>query len=135
MSTLIRSTTDLFIRLGLAALALTNAYIHSTLGGPMFTLNAVGFAVLAVALVAPVGIARDLRWLTRIALAGYAATTAIGWLLFGARYDVGYLSFGLDLAIVAIATLDSVLADGSPVSVARRLIRFGTFHLPPPAGV
>ena len=35
--------TDIAIRAGIVVLALSTAYIHSTLGGLLFTLNALGY--------------------------------------------------------------------------------------------
>lgn len=116
-------------RLVAVALALGTAYIHSTLGGLMFTLNAIGFATLAVALVAPIRLflperyARPLRLLARLGLLGFAALTIGGWLLFGARYSTGYLATGIEVLIVLVASFDIVRAVGGPVSVARELLR------------
>jgi hypothetical protein len=130
MTTRTRANADIALRIGVAALALLNGYIHSQLGGLMFTLNAVGFVVLAVALVAPIWPAPQVRWLTRLAVAGYAAATAAGWLLFGARYDTGYISFALDLLILAVVAADSLLVDGSPVTIARKLVRLASKVVP-----
>jgi hypothetical protein len=129
-----RNSVDTTLRFTIAGLALASASIHSTLGGAMFTLNAIGFAVLAVALVAPIALAERARWLTRLAVAGYAAATAVGWALFGARYETGYVSFALDLAIVGLALFDSFVADGSPIAIARRMLRLGASILPHASG-
>ena len=134
MNAITRSRVDVVLRVGIAGLALANAYIHSTLGSTMFTLNAIGFFVLAVALVAPIAIADRARFLTRLAVAGYAAATATGWFLFGARYDMGYLSFAIDLTIVGLALADSFIADGSPLAIARRVVSIGARFAPHPAG-
>ena len=134
MSTKAKVNVDIALRVAVAALAVVNGYIHSTLGGTMFTLNAVGFVVLAVALVAPISLAGQARWLTRLAVAGYAVATATGWYLFGARYDVGYISFALDLTIFALVAIDSFVADGSPVTIARRLVNLGARFVPGTAG-
>ncbi len=125
---------DFALRGSVAALALVDGYIHSTLGGLMFTLNAAGFVVLAVALVAPIGLAGHVRWLTRLAVLGFAASTAVGWYLFGARYDTGYIATAIDLVIVALNAADSFLVDGSPVAIARRLVRLGARFVPGSSG-
>ncbi len=44
---------DVAIRAAIVALTLSTAYIHSTLGGLLFTLNAVGYVVAAVAMIVP----------------------------------------------------------------------------------
>jgi hypothetical protein len=129
-----KTRADVVLRVTVAALAVANGWIHSQLGGLMFTLNAVGFVVLAVALVAPVWPAPQLRFLTRLAVAGYAGATAFGWLLFGARYDMGYLSFALDIAIMTLVAVDSLIADGSPIAIAKKLVRLGSRFVPGAAG-
>ncbi len=134
MNTVTKSRVDVALRVGVAGLAVANGYIHSQLGGLMFTLNAVGFVVLAAALLAPVWPAPQVRWLTRLAVAGYAAATATGWMLFGARYDMGYISFALDITILAVVAADSFVADGSPVTIARKLVRLGARFVPGTAG-
>src|SRR6476619_2629208 len=83
--------TDIAIRATIVVLALATGVIHATLGGPLFTLNAAGYVVAAVAMVIPLGIAIRYRWFIRLGLIGYAATAIVGWLLIGPRYDVAYL--------------------------------------------
>ncbi len=134
MNTSSKVKVDVVLRVAVAALALANGYIHSTLGGLQFTLNAIGFVVLAIALIAPVWPFGQVRWLTRLAVIGFAGTTAIGWYLFGARYNVGYLSVAIDLTIVALAAIDSYVAVGSPVQIARRIVRLGGRFVPGLAG-
>ena len=108
-------------------LSLTTAVIHYTIGGfttfmgLMFYANAAGFAVLAAAFVAPIALARRLQWLTRLALIGFSAATAIGWVLFGARYDMGYLATGIEVLIVGVLLVDAYRVHGSPARVLRSL--------------
>ena len=56
---------DVAIRAAIVALALSTAYIHSTLGGLLFTLNAIGYVVAAVAMIVPLAIAVRFRWIVR----------------------------------------------------------------------
>jgi hypothetical protein len=42
--------------------------------------------------------------------------------LFGARYEIGYLATGIEFAIVAIVAIDMLLAYGGPVATARRIM-------------
>jgi hypothetical protein len=66
MSTLTRSdAAGVILRAGIVALALTTAYIHSTLGGVLFTLNAVGYAVLAAASLVPITFVAERRLVVR----------------------------------------------------------------------
>ena len=51
---------DVVIRIAIVGLVLGTAYIHSTLGGLLFTLNALGYLVAAVAIVIPLGARRPL---------------------------------------------------------------------------
>lgn len=110
------------LRIGTVVLALTTAAIHISLGGMLFLLNAAGFAVLAVALIVPGALAARFRWAPRLGLAGFSAATIGGWLLFGARYEMGYLATGIEVAIIALLVVDLVQAYGSPVALTRRVI-------------
>ena len=44
-------TSDVIVRAVIVGLALATGYIHFTLGGLLFTLNAAGYAVAAVAVI------------------------------------------------------------------------------------
>jgi hypothetical protein len=114
---------DISLRAGIVALTLATAFIHSTLGGMLFTLNALGYVALAMAMVLPIGLFRDIRWLTRVVLVGYTATTVIGWYLIGPRYDTAYIAKGIELVLIALLIVESYHVDGSPVRIARRLSR------------
>jgi hypothetical protein len=111
---------DVVIRVLIVGLALGTSYIHSTLGGMLFTLNAIGYAVAAFAMVAPLGIASRFRWVVRLGLIGYAATTIVGWYLFGPRYDVAYLTKAIEIALIALLAVDFFRRDGNPITVIRR---------------
>ncbi len=113
---------DVALRVVAVALALGTSYIHSTLGGLLFTLNAVGYATLAVALIVPLGIADRYRVLVRLAFLGFAASTVAGWVAFGARYDMGYLATGIEVVLIAVLALDTYRVDGGPEAIARRLL-------------
>jgi hypothetical protein len=106
---------------GVVLLTLSTSYIHSTLGGLLFTLNALGYAGLAIAMVVPIGLADRFRWLIRLALLGFTLATIGGWVLFGARYDVAYLSKAIEVVLVALLLVSIYRFDGGPASVARRL--------------
>ena len=115
------SALDLALRAGIVMLAMAAAYIHWTLGGLLFTLNAVGFAVGALAMVAPLVIAERHRWPARIGLAAYAATTVTIWALQGPRYTTAYLAAAIEVALIALIALDVMRRD-------RELFR--SVHLP-----
>ena len=107
------------LRIAIVALTLATAQIHATLGGVMFTLNAIGYATLAAAMVMPGPIGR-IRWLTRYALIGFTATTIVGWLAFGARFDLAYIDKAIEVALIGLLLIESWVIDGGPLAVARR---------------
>ena len=106
---------------GTVVLTLGTAYIHSTLGGWLFTLNAIGYATLAVALIVPIALAARFRWLVRLALLGFTLTTIAGWILFGARYDVAYVDKGIEVVLVALLVVGLYRFDGGAAGVIARL--------------
>lgn len=110
------------LRAAIVALALATAWIHTTLGGTLFLLNALGFGAFAVAMVVPGPIGR-LRWLTRYGLVGFTAVTIGAWVLVGARFDVAYLAKGIEVALIALLLLESWAVDGGPLAILRRLRR------------
>ena len=112
------------LRIGIVALTLATAYIHATLGSLLFTLNAIGYAVLAAALVLPGPVARG-RWLVRLALIGLTGATIAGWVAFGARFPLAYLDKGIEVAMVLALIVDLWVNDGGPIAIARRIV-----HLP-----
>jgi hypothetical protein len=114
------TATDALIRVAIVGLTLATAYIHSTLGGLLFTLNALGYVVAAVAMVAPLALASRFRWVIRVGLMGYAATTIIGWAIQGPFYSTAYIAKGIEVALIAMLALDLVRFDGNPVALVRR---------------
>lgn len=116
------TATDSTLRIAIVTLALATGVIHATLGGPLFTLNAAGYAVAAVAMLIPLGIAVRLRWLVRLGLIGYAAMAIVGWLLIGPRYDVAYLAKAIEVTLIALLAIEFARIDGNPFSVIRRAL-------------
>ena len=88
--------SDVVIRAGIVGLALATAYIHSTLGGLLFTLN------------------------IRLGLMGYAATTILGWAIQGPYYSTAYLAKGIEVALIVLVAIDFARMDGNPVTLVRR---------------
>jgi hypothetical protein len=114
---------DIALRIAIVALALGTAYIHLTLGGRLFTLTAIGYAAFALALVVPIAVAERFRWLIRIGLIGYALSVVGGWVIDGPRYDVAYFTKAIELALIALLTIDFARRDGNPVERIRRETR------------
>jgi len=111
---------------GAVLLTLATSYIHSTLGGLLFTLNALGYAALAVAIVLPIRLLDRFRWLIRLALLGFTLLTIGGWVLFGARYNVAYLTKAIEAVLVALLVVSIYRFDGGPAGVVARLRKLPT---------
>src|SRR3972149_8160237 len=119
-----RDRAAIALVVGAVVLTLATAFIPLTLGGPLgllFRMNAVGYAVLAVALVVPIGLADRFRWLIRLALLGFVLATMGGWVLIGARYDVAYLEKALAAVLGAFLVVSIYRFDGGPTGVLARL--------------
>jgi hypothetical protein len=117
------SDADIVLRVAIVALTLATAYIHLTLGGLLFTLNAIGYLVGAAAMAIPIAIAVRHRWLVRIGLAGYAATTIVGWAIDPIFYPTAYLAKAIELALIALLAVDFIRRDGNPIDRIRHEIR------------
>lgn len=120
-----RRTSAADIVLGTTAVALTmaTAYIHSTLGGVLFTLNAIGYVVGAAALVVPIALVARNRWLVRIGLAGYAATSIAAWAVAPTLYSTAYLAKAIELSLVTVLAIDFVRHDDNPIERVRHDVR------------
>ena len=120
-------TTNRALGAGLAvvivALALATGYIHSTLGGLLFTLNAIGYAGLAALYLlgswAPLPIVQRFSWFPRVALVGYAALTIAGWAIQGPFYGTAYLAKAIEVAIIVLVAVDVFRVWGSPMAIVR----------------
>ena len=110
------------LRAIIVGLTLVTGYIHSTLGGPLFSLNAVGYAVAALAMIVPLGIAIRYRGVVRLGLIAYAATTIVGWALMGPRYPTAYLAKADELLLIAVLAVDFLRADGNPLAYVRSVV-------------
>ena len=113
---------DIALRVAIVGLALATGYIHSTLGGLLFTLNAVGYLVAAVAIVIPIALAVRFRWVVRLGLIGYAATAIVAWAVQGPYYTTAYIAKGIEVALIILVAIDFVRMDGNPVNVVKREI-------------
>jgi len=120
--------SDVGLRAVIVALAVATGYIHSTLGGLLFTLNAVGYATFAVAMIVPLALALRFRWAIRLALIGYAATTIVGWAVQGPYFTTAYIAKAIEVALIVAVAVDFARMDGDPVAVVKReLATFGSF--------
>jgi hypothetical protein len=114
------SPAGLTLRSAIVALALATGWIHSTLGGLLFSLNAVGYVVAAAAMAAPIGLAIRLRWFIRLGLIAYAATAIGAWFVMGPRYDIAYIAKAIEVALIALLLVEVRAYDGNPLRRLRR---------------
>jgi len=113
------------LRFGIVALTLGTAYIHSTLGGLLFTLNATGYAVAAIAMIVPIALAVRFRWFIRLGLMGYALTAIVAWAIQGPYFTTAYIAKGIEVALIFLLVVDFLRADGNPVKVVKREVKAG----------
>jgi hypothetical protein len=91
-------------------LALTTAYVHLTLGGLLFTANAIGYAVLGG--LYALGTAVEGRpfgrfsWMPRIALLGFTLATIAGYLAMGPYFTLGWVAKAVEVALVTLLAAD-----------------------------
>ena len=102
-------------------LTLAAAIIHLTLGGTLFLLNGAGYLALGAAYLAavalPIPAVRRLSWLPRTALAVYASVTIVAYLVIGPYFTLGWVTKGIELAIVLLVVADLLIdADASRAS-------------------
>jgi hypothetical protein len=112
---------DVVLVAGTVILTLATAYIHSTLGGLLFTMNAIGYTVLALALIVPIPLFARFRWLIRLGLLGFVLATIGGWILFGARYDVAYFDKAIEVVLIGFLVVSIYRFDGGVAGVIAKL--------------
>jgi hypothetical protein len=126
---MLKRSASLVLAVAIVELTLTTAYIHLTLGGPLFTLNAAGYAALAAAIGVAAFVSHPLvervSWLPRVGLAGYTAVTIGAYLVIGPYFTLGWVAKGIEVAILTLLAADVVLAYGSVGGLARAAL--GTF--------
>lgn len=113
------------LTIAIVDLALITAYIHLTLGGTLFTLNAIGYAALAAALVAsavPHPFVRRFAWLPRVGLGAYAALTIGAYLVMGPYFTLGWIAKGIEVAILVLLAADLFRLYGSPNGLLRAAV-------------
>lgn len=124
MTTLLRSrAVGALLTAAIVGLTLATASIHFGLGGLLFTLNGLGYVGLAVLVVigaaVPLAIVERFSWFPRVALAGYAATTIVAYLVMGPYFTLGYIAKGIEAAIIVLLLVDVVRVYGSPAALVR----------------
>jgi hypothetical protein len=111
-----RRAAGLILTVAIVELTLTTAYIHFSLGGLLFTLNAAGYAALALSLVLttlrPGGLIGRIGWLPRIGLAGYTLATIGGYLVMGPYFALGWVAKAVEVAILTLLVADMAQLPG-----------------------
>ena len=131
--TLSSRAVGLALTAGIVELTLTTAYIHFSLGGLLFMLNAAGYAALATAIVVGAAVRQPflarLSWLPRLGLAGWTATTIGAYLVTGPYFDLGWITKAIEVAILTLLAADVVRVYGSPAGLVRAIA--GSFRTAP----
>ena len=109
----------------IVVLALTSAAIHLRLGALLFTLNALGYTVLAAAVGASAVSSHPLvvrfRWLPRVALIGYALASIVAWMVVGGFYVLGYFTKAVELVLIALVMIDLYRLYGGPRGLVQQV--------------
>lgn len=111
------------LAVAIVELTLTTAYIHLTLGGVLFTLNAAGYAALAAAFVLITVVRHPLMerfaWMPRLGLAGYTAVTIGAYLVLGPYFSLGWVAKAIEIAILTLLVADIRRAYATPTGLVR----------------
>jgi hypothetical protein len=97
-------------------LTAATAFIHLFLGGPLFTLNGLGYVALLAAYVvsvtAPLAIMQRFSWLARLALIAYTLVTIAAYLVIGPYFPLGWAAKAIEVGIVGLLLADLLMAFG-----------------------
>ena len=111
------------IVVAIVVLTLTTAYIHLSLGSLLFTLNAIGYAAFAVAMIVIATgrhpLVQRFDWMPRAGLAAYTATTIGAYLVIGPYFGLGWIAKAVEVAILTLLLVDVFRAYGSPLGLIR----------------
>lgn len=122
-----RTIVPVVLRGAIVALALSTAYLHFTLGGIQFVAAAAGYVALTVAMVAPLKLARDARWLTRLALMGFAAGTIGAWFIQG--HPIFFQAVAakvIEVVLIGLVAVEEYVEVGGPIAIAKRMFNLGS---------
>ena len=120
----VRDGLSVVLLLATLGLTFTTAWIHFSLGGTLFLLNALGYVALAVAVALAFAIRmpiiQRLGWLPRLALMGYAAVTIVAWAIMGPYFQLAYIAKAVEVALILVLAVDIVRTYGGPAELFRR---------------
>ena len=89
------------LTLVIVELTAATAYVHFGLGGALFTLNGIGYVTLAAA---------------------YALVTIGAYLVTGSYFALGWITKGIELAIVGALAAEMLIVYGSPRNLWRAVL-------------
>ncbi len=114
------------LTVAIVGLTLATAYIHYSLGGLLFTLNATGYVGLAGLVVIGATVRHPLverfAWLPRIGLIGFAAMTIAAYLVIGPYFSLGWIAKAIEVTLIGLLVLDILRVHGSPAGLVRAAI-------------
>ena len=113
---------DVVVRAVIVGLVLATGYIHFTLGGLLFTLNAAGYLVAAVAMIVPLALAVRFRWIVRVGLIGYAATAIVAWAVMGPYFSTAYIAKAIEVSLIVLVVVDIYRVYGGLPNVTRQAV-------------
>jgi len=123
MSLLRSRAAGFVVTAAIVGLTAATAYIHLGLGGLLFTLNGLGYIGLAGLIVigaaAPFALVERFSWMPRLGLMGYTLATIGGYLVMGPYFTLGFVAKGIEVALLAVLTLDVIRVYGSPMGMVR----------------
>jgi hypothetical protein len=109
----INSTPRILLTGVILELTLATAFIHFSLGGTLFLLNAAGYLALGVAYlgaaILPIEVVRRFSWVPRVGLAAFASVTIIAYLVIGPHFTLGWVTKGIEAAIVMLVIADLLI--------------------------
>ena len=106
----------------IVGLTLATAYIHFTLGGVLFTLNALGYVGLAMAFVVaaiPFPSVERFSWLPRVGLAAFTAITIGAYLVIGPYFSLGWIAKAVEVGMLVLLAFDVARVYRSPAGLGR----------------
>jgi hypothetical protein len=110
----------------IVALTLVTGAIHLSLGGVMFTLNALGYFALAAAFVVAAAVSHPLvarfSWVPRVALIAYAAASIVAWLVLGGFYMLAYVTKAVEVALIVLLIVDIYRVYGGFTGLVRQAV-------------
>jgi hypothetical protein len=116
-------------------LTVTTASIHLGLGGQLFTVNGLGYLALAVAYgvgaLVPLPFVDRFAWVPRFGLAGYTLLTIGAYLVIGPYFTLGWVTKGIETALVGLLLADLVAVYGSPGGVWHAVLGSSPATRPP----